>query len=148
MVNRELIGKVLSTYTFEIEKGKIREFVSAIGDPNPIYRSEEAAHAAGYPAIPVPPTFPTVVNIWGNNEGFSIPDALGVPSPRLLHGEEDYTYLAPVYAGDTITSTITLKSVEEKQGNTGKLEIILFEVVHTNQRGEEVLHGHQVVVAR
>ncbi len=149
MVNRDVIGKVLSTFSFEIEKGKIREFVTAIGDPNPIYRDLEAARAAGYPNIPVPPTFPTVVNIWGNNmEGFSVAEALGVPSPRLLHGEEDYTYLAPVYAGDVITSQIKITDIVEKQGKSGTLHIVTFQVTHTNQRGEEVLRARQVVVAR
>jgi acyl dehydratase len=148
MVNQELVGKVLTTYTFEIERGKIREFATAIGDHNPIYHSLEAAHAAGFPDIPIPPTFPTVLNIWGISEHFSIAQALGVPGPRLLHGEEDYIYLAPVYARDVLTSTISLESLEQKQGSSGTLEIVGIKAVYTNQRGEEVIQSRHVVVVR
>ena len=40
---KELIGLELPSYTYTVERGKIREFALAIGDPNPIYYDEEAA---------------------------------------------------------------------------------------------------------
>jgi hypothetical protein len=36
-IKREMIGQTLTPTTFEVERGKIREFASAIGDQNPIY---------------------------------------------------------------------------------------------------------------
>ena len=54
---KDLIGIEFKPYSYEIEKGKIKELVTAIGDDNPIYTSIEAAKAAGYERIPVPLTF-------------------------------------------------------------------------------------------
>ena len=36
-------GKTLPSYEFHVERGKIREFADAIGDPNPIYRDPDYA---------------------------------------------------------------------------------------------------------
>ena len=44
-IKRELVGHALAPTTFEVERGKIREFAAATGDPNPIYRDRAAAQA-------------------------------------------------------------------------------------------------------
>ena len=36
-------GKTFPPYEFHVERGKIREFADAIGDPNPIYRDPDYA---------------------------------------------------------------------------------------------------------
>src|SRR5690349_5952936 len=98
-INREMIGKALSPTTFEVERGKIREFASAIGDTNPIYHEIEAAREAGYADLPIPPTFPTTFSNWGKKAKDAPAEDLGFPFARVLHGEEEYTYLAPIYPG-------------------------------------------------
>ncbi len=42
-IKRELAGHTLAPTSFEIERGKIREFATATGDTNPIY-SDRAVH--------------------------------------------------------------------------------------------------------
>jgi acyl dehydratase len=147
-INREMIGKPLSPTTFEVERGKIREFASAIGDNNPIYHDVEAARAAGYADIPIPPTFPTTFGFWGKKAKDAPPEDLGFPFARVLHGEEEYTYLAPIYPGDTVTGVRKLVNVEEKQGRSGSMEIATLETTYTNQHGQEVLRVRAMVVIR
>lgn len=148
MVNRDMIGKPLPTTTYEVERNKIREFASAIGDTNPIYQDVEAARAAGYKDLPIPPTFPTTFGFWGRSAHNAERVDLGMPQARVLHGEEEYTYLAPIYAGDTMTGTRMMVDVQEKSGKSGNMEIVTMETTYKNQDGQEVLKTHAMVVIR
>ena len=56
-LDKGLIGHKFNAFTTTVEAGKIRLFCKAIGEEDPIYQSEEAAKKAGYPKIPVAPTF-------------------------------------------------------------------------------------------
>ena len=49
-------GKTFPSYEFHVERGKIREFADATGDPNPIYRDPDYAAEMGFAAILAPPT--------------------------------------------------------------------------------------------
>ena len=44
---RKKIGKPMDPVVFEVEKGSIRRFATAIGETNPIHQDEAAAKAAG-----------------------------------------------------------------------------------------------------
>ncbi len=149
MVNREMIGKILANYYLEVDRSKIRELAAAVGDPNPIYRDVKAARAAGYPDLPAPPTFGTVLCFWGNTEGFIPFKDLNIMQPNLvLHGEEEYTYYTPIFAGDTVHGTVTLAEVREKKGKTGTLEFLVFEFNYTNQNGDRVMRTRQTAIIR
>ncbi len=145
-VKREMIGVALTPVTFEIERGKIREFALATGDLNPIYHDLTAARAAGYVDLPIPPTFPTTFMRWGRKPSGTPPEDLGFPHARVLHGEEEYTYLAPIYPGDTLTGIQSLIDVKERNGKLGVMEIATLETVFTNQDGQEVLRARTVAV--
>ena len=51
-----------------VEKGAVRKFAEAIGDPNPLYVDEEAAKASRYGGLIAPPTFPRTFE-YGEVEG-------------------------------------------------------------------------------
>ena len=51
------IGTRSEPVTWEVEKGEIVRFASAIGDPNPLYSDEAAARRGRYGGIIAPPTF-------------------------------------------------------------------------------------------
>ncbi len=147
-IKPEMIGQSLPPTTFEVDRGKIREFASAIGDENPIYQEIGAAREAGYADLPIPLTFPTTFGFWGKKAKEAPAGDFGFPLSRVLHGEEEYTYLAPVYPGDTLTGVRKLLQVDEKQGKSGKMEIATVETIYTNQNGQEVLRARSVVVIR
>ncbi len=148
MADTSMIGKSLSPVRYTVERGKIREFVLAIGETNPVYTDAAAAQAAGYADVIAPPTLPTVFDTWG---GFDFPglcSALGINPLRLLHGEQEYEYRAPVHPGDVITGVPKLVDVAHRQGSSGPLTLITLETQYTNQRGEVVVVGRSTLVER
>ena len=50
MMDPSAAGTSFPPYEFHVERGKIREFADAIGDPNPIYRDPAYAAKKGFPA--------------------------------------------------------------------------------------------------
>jgi len=66
---------------------------------------------------------------------------------RLLHGEQEFEYLAPVYAGDVLTGVSRVSDVYEKQGSRGgTMTFGVMETTYTNQRGEKVLISRSTLV--
>ena len=146
MVDKSIIGKEFPEVSFEIEKGKIREFARAIGDKNPAFYKEEAAKELGLEGLAVPPTFPTVFAMAG---GFPAAVAeLGVDFAKLLHGGQEYEYLQPVKPGDTVTGKIVIADVFEKSGKAGTMDLIVFETTYVNQDGQKVLIDKSTLVVR
>lgn len=62
---------------------------------------------------------------------------LDVDMMRLVHGEQDMRFLAPVKPGDAIKSTSTIESITEKSSG----ELIVIKIASENQRGEAVLEA-------
>ena len=148
MFDKSKVGHSFSPFTFEVERGKIRELALAIGDDNPIYQSKEAAQAAGYPDVPVYPTSPTVFSFWGNAQMIDQLSSLGINLMRVLHGEEEYDYLAPIYPGDTLTGVMRLVDVRSRQTREATLAVLTIETDYTNQHDRLVLKARQVMIVR
>ena len=148
MFDKSKVGQSFPPFTIEIERGKIRELALAIGDDNPIYQSKEAAQAAGYPDVPLYPTSPTTFAFWGNKKMVGQLSSLGINLMRVLHGEEEYEYLAPIYPGDTLTGVMRLVDAKSRQTQGGSLDLLTLEIDYTNQHDTLVLKAHQVVIVR
>ncbi len=149
MFDKSKIGHSFPPFTIEVERGKMRELALAIGDDNPIYQSREAAQAAGYPGVPLYPTAPTIFNFWGNSKMGEQLVGLGINVMRILHGEEEYEYLAPINAGDTLTGVTTIIDGKSRQGRDGSsMDIVTLEIRYTNQHNQPVLNAREVIVVR
>jgi acyl dehydratase len=136
-VDKSLIGKTGAPVTMHVERGKIREFAQAIKDDDPVYFDETVAREGG--GIMPPVTFLQTVSHW---------DADGKGRPRLpfdlkrvLHGEQEYEFLAPIHAGDVLTAVSKIIDVYEKPGKRGGT--MTFAVTETEYR-----NAKGVVVAR
>ena len=143
-MDQNAAGKTFPPYEFRVERGKIGEFADAIGDPNPVYRDPEAARKAGFPGIPAPPTLLRTFL-------YETPDsknALGVKDwSYIVHGEQEFEYLAPIVAGDVLTAQDRIVSVTEKESRrAGKLQIGVIETRFVNQRGETVQIARRALV--
>ncbi|MGO4888368.1 MaoC family dehydratase N-terminal domain-containing protein [Anaerobacillus sp. MEB173] len=145
---KDLIGIEFKPYSFEIEKGKIKELVKAIGDDNPIYTSLEAAKVAGYDGIPIPLTFLNVVDLWGGYGFEEKVKKLNLNPLKLLNGEQEFEYMKDIYAGDLITVQSKVVQAETKTGTTGKMELITTENQYRNQQDELVAISRNVIVNR
>lgn len=144
MFDTSKVGHSFPPFTIEFERNKIHELALAIGDSNPIYHSQEAAQAAGYQDIPLSPTAPTIFSFWGNPQSGEHLASVGINVMRILHGEEDYEYLAPVYPGDVLTGTTTI--VEGKSRRT--MDIVTTETIYTNQHNQPVVKARTTIVVR
>jgi acyl dehydratase len=143
MLDRSLIGRESEPIVHEVEKGAIRRFAEALGDPNPIYVDEAAARAAGYPALAAPPTFPVALTA---NERFRHSLDLGTRS--ILHGEQQFEYVRPVLAGDRITVRSKVADVQERAGASGPMDVIVFEDEGRDEKGELVFRTRAMLILR
>jgi acyl dehydratase len=141
-------GMRLAEFTYLVERCKIREMAEAIQDPNSLYRDTEAAKAEGYMDVIAPPTFGTCVNLWGGPGLKELLSKLGSDSLKVLHAEQEYEYLGPIHAGDTLHATIDVADVYIKEGRSGKMEFKVLQTTSTNQNGETVLIGRSTLLEK
>lgn len=109
-----MTAKVLETWEFTVERGKLREFAHAVQD---VHATSDIA----------PPTFPVVPSA-----GFVerlVAETLGLDRSRTVHGEQVYEYPEPIRAGDTLRCTARLVADETKLGKRGgTMRIVTTEV--------------------
>jgi acyl dehydratase len=103
-------------WVYEVSREKIKEFVGAIGDPNPVYADPEAARAAGHKDVIAPPTFLTIINMRAIDVIIHDPE-LGLDYGRMVHAEQSFSYTRPVRAGDRLTVTTYVDDVSTRLGN-------------------------------
>jgi acyl dehydratase len=144
VVDRSHIGRVIRPHTATVEAGRLRLFAKATGETRPEYIDEDAARAAGFPGLPVPPTFVLALDM-------ELPDpfewltSLGADLKQVLHGGERFRYFAPIQVGDRLTYSSRIADVVHKAG--GKLTFVVKETVVTNQNGVKVaeMRGNVIV---
>ena len=137
-------GKSFPPYEFHVERGKIREFADALEDANPIYRDLDYAMRSPLGGIPAPPTLLRTFLY----EPRAAVEALKVKDwSYIVHGEQEFEYLAPVLAGDVLTAQDRIVSITEKESRrAGKLQIAVIETTFHNQRGEKVQIARRTLV--
>ncbi len=148
MFDKSKVGQSFPPFTIEVERGKIRELALAIGDDNPIYQSKENAQAAGYPDVPLYPTTPTMFAFWSNGNIISQLASLGIDLMRVLHAEEEYEYLAPIYPGDTLTGEMKLVDAKSRKTQGGSIDLLIIEIDYTDQHGALVLKAREGLIVR
>lgn len=147
MADKSKVNLEFPPFTWEVERGKMRELAQAIGDRNPVYTDRKTARESGYEDTPAPPTFVTVPMMW-TGILFDAMKILGMKLSRVLHGEETYEYLQEIYPGDVLTGAMKVLSVEEKAGKTGAMDLVRLETLYKNQRNETVLKANTLIVER
>lgn len=143
MLDRSLIGRQSEPVVHEVEKGAIRRFAEALGDPNPLYQDEEAARGAGYAGLLAPPTFPVALTA---NERFRHSLDLGTRS--FLHGEQQLEYVRPLVAGDVVTVVSRVADVLERPGASGPTDVIVIEDEGRDHKGELVFRSRSTLILR
>lgn len=144
MADESLIGKQLDSFTFPVERGKIREFATSLLDDDPVFSDPEAARAVGFDAIPAPLTFSVASAHWREAENV---ETLGLDLRRVLHGEVEWEYLRPLVAGDELTAVRRVADVTKREGKRGG--VMTFVVVETEYRdaaGEPVVRQRDTII--
>ena len=148
MFDKSKVGQSFPPFTIEVERGKIRELALAIGDDNPIYQSKENAQAVGYPDVPLYPTAPTMFALWGNGKMVDQLADLGINLMSVLHAEEEYEYLGPIYPGDKLTGEMKLVDAKSRRTPSGSMDFLVVEIDYTNQHGALVLKAREALIVR
>lgn len=162
MDREEVVGRPTGSAVITIERGPVSAFAAAVTDSNPIYRDTRAAKAAGFDAIPTPPTYffsaaaqfgafaedqpPGAVP--GRNPLTEVIGALMANGGMVLHGEEEFVYHAPVLVGDRVTSEGKVVDLYEKRSGERTMTFLVTENEYRNQRGELVLTARMNLIHR
>jgi acyl dehydratase len=104
------------TVPYTVGREKIREFAHAIGADDAVYVDPGAAAELGYPDVIAPPTFPIVVTAETMRQLIDDP-GLGLDFSRVVHGDQRFTYVRPVRAGDVLTCVCTVAEITERGGH-------------------------------
>ena len=143
-LDQSYIGRVYPpTPPYQVGREKIREFATAIGDPNPLYRDVEAARAAGHPDVIAPPTFAAALTLPAGHQVTSDPD-LGIDYSRVVHGEQRFVHRRPIRAGDELQVVVTVDNIRVAAGN----DMLTTRAQVSTVDGEEVLTAYSTIVAR
>jgi acyl dehydratase len=144
MIDKKHIGMKLPVFKVTTDAWRLRFFAKAIGETNPIYFDEAAAHDAGHPTLALPPTF--LFSLEFEQPSTSWRDELGMNVARILHGEQSFTYHRMAYAGDVLQFDSHIADIYEKKG--GALTFIVRETRVTDHRGDAIADLRSVIVQR
>ena len=145
MIEKKWIGHQLPPSELLIERGRLQFFARSIGETDPMYTDLAAARAAGYPDLPAPPTFVFAAEL-ESGAVTSLLETLELPIQKILHGEQGFTYLKPVCAGERVTVRSKIADIYDKKG--GALEFVLKSSEARNSSGELVAELRSLLVCR
>ncbi|MGE3467451.1 MAG: MaoC family dehydratase [Pyrinomonadaceae bacterium] len=116
----------------EITDKLVREFADLSGDHNPLHLDDEYAGATRFGR--------RIAH--GMLSGAFISAVLGFEfsERKIVYLSQSMRFVAPVFIGDTVTTTATVTKIREDKG------IITLETVCTNQNGETTLTGEAIVM--
>jgi 3-hydroxybutyryl-CoA dehydratase len=110
----------------------IRAFAEVSGDYNPIHLDEEFAKKTRF----------GLRIAHGMLSGAFISAVLGreFEGKKIVYLSQTMRFIAPVFIGDTITTTGTVTRIREEKG------IVTLETICTNQNGEITVKGEAIVM--
>ena len=127
-LNKSCIGKEFAPATTEVTAAATQEYARAYNEDNPAFF--DASRPGGLVA---PPMFAVVVT-WSSTLNAVMDPEVGADLLRLVHGEQDMRFLAPIRPGDRITTRAKINAIETKA--TG--ETMTVELDAVNQNGAAV----------
>lgn len=124
-VDASVVGRTYPpTPPYQVCREKIREFADAIGDANPAYRGDDPV---------APPTFAIVVGRLAMGQLLDDPE-LGLALQRVIHGDQRFSYVRPIRAGDEIVATGTITAVRQAAG----MDVITLSTALETTSGEPI----------
>ena len=151
----QLVGKAGDIVTYEVERGAIKKFADAVGDPNPLYWDDEYARSTRFGTIVAPPGFfgwptkwTTAMPFFSGLRQDMIDTISKAGYSRALDGGVEYDLYCPVRAGDTLSSLSKVKDVLERETKTGNMLLSVMETTYTNQNGDVVAKARQTIIHR
>jgi hypothetical protein len=113
---------------YQVSAAKIAEFATALGDESPRYRGESPM---------APPTFAAVIAAPAWDALFNDPE-LELSVERIVHGDQRFTFVRPLHAGDVVIATATIDKVRMRAGS----ELVSATVDMAAPDGEPICTAH------
>jgi acyl dehydratase len=144
MIGREHIGFATDATVASVDPWRVKLFCQAIGETDPVYWDPEAARAAGHPACPVPPTF--LKSVEGEHySSAALLRQLGVPLRGVLHAEQTFEHVAPIYVGDSVEVRREVVDIHDKKD--GAFTFIVVDT-HYKVAARSVATSRQTILVR
>jgi acyl dehydratase len=137
------VGKSYPPTLYAVGREKIKEYARVTGETDPLHLDHEAARAPGHADVVAPPMFAVVYCSPAMGPVYFDPE-LGIDFSRLVHGGQEFKWGPLVVAGDEITTTVSVTSIEHRAGNG----FFVFESVSESQHGHTVCVGTWTNVVR
>jgi acyl dehydratase len=143
-----MIGRVLTTGSATNTAEHIAAFARALGDENPLYVDATAASRGPFGGVVAPPTYPIAFMTQAMSGGMEVFLELGLNFMTLVHGEQEFEYVRPIRAGETLTLTGRIADVYEKTGSSGTLDFVVLETEARDAGGAPVFFSRNVLNSR
>jgi acyl dehydratase len=156
-----IVGRSTGTVTVVVERGPVSNFATAVGDQSPVYHDPEAAQAAGFSAIPAPPTWAFVMANWGafpelqtaadvrDDPLGAVIGPLAAKGGLILHGEQEFEYHRPILVGDVLRGESRIVDAYTKESKGHTMTFVVNETVWSDQdSGEPVVTTRFNVIHR
>lgn len=139
-------GSIVDDVAFEVEAGKVREFVRSTGATDLAHTEKTVAQSRGLSERLATLTHSVVVGHLRDQQSFL--DKLGLDIRRVVVGEVHWRYQRPLIVGDQLRATRRVISDTVKQGASGSLRLVTLETELIDQQGEPAAYVREVLVER
>ena len=137
---------VVDVVTFDVERGKIREFARATFARDTVYTDRALAVARGHEDVLATPTYVAVSLHYRNQSDWVA--GLGLDVGRVVVGSVRWKFRRPMVVGDAIVGTRRVVNDERKPGSGGHLRILTLETEFVDASGHVVATQEDTVIER
>lgn len=104
------VGLEFPPLTFELTEEKVKNYMAAVGDPNPIYRDKVLPGDGGIGVNPAPPTMAALFILQSYKEYVESP-------PGGVHAGQYFKFIKPFYMGETlyVKARVTDKYIKKER---------------------------------
>jgi acyl dehydratase len=148
MPSKDMIGRQLSSGSATVTAEHVAAFARALGDENPLYCDPVAARRGPFGEVVAPPTYPIAFMTQAMAGGMDTFLELGLNFMTLVHGEQEFEYVRPIKAGETLTLTGRIADVYEKTGSSGTLDFVVMETEARDAGGQPVFFSRNTLISR
>ncbi|MGH9188401.1 MAG: FAS1-like dehydratase domain-containing protein [Acidimicrobiales bacterium] len=159
----EVVGRSTGTAVITAERGPVTAFARAVTDTSEVYQRRDAAQAAGFDDIPVPPTyFFSAAEFWGafpEDQRTDDPTSGANPVTEIigelmrnggiiLHGEQEFEYHRPIVVGAKLRREGRIADLYAKASGDRMMTFLVTENEYRDESGELVLTSRMNLIHR
>jgi len=146
-VGPSLVGVVVDTVRFDVERGKIREFARATHTSDAVHTNPGEAESRGYADLLATATHVVVAGHYRDQRSFVA--KLGLDIRRIVVGSTAWDYARPLEAGDSLTGIRVVVADETKGGKSGgTMRLVTLQTEYVDDNGDVAVRQREVLIER